>query len=141
MAETHRIKLEIVTPEKTAHDGEVDSVNAPSVLGEFGVLPNHRPMLAACRSGVVSALDGQREICLVVGPGFAEVGPDHVVLLTDRCERGIDIDTEAAQREFHDLDEKLKAFRGDTTTTEWTELLRAHEWAEAALEAAHRAHK
>ena len=79
MAETNRIRLEIVTPEKIAYDGEVDSVNAPGLLGEFGVLPQHRPMLNTSKSGVVSIVDGQSEDYLVVGPGFAEVGPDHVV--------------------------------------------------------------
>jgi F-type H+-transporting ATPase subunit epsilon len=141
MAETNRIRLEIVTPEKTAFDDEADAVNAPSVLGEFGVLPLHRPMLASCRSGVVTVVDGQHEVHLVVGPGFAEVGPDHVVLLTDRCERGIELDPDDVAREFEDIDAKFKAFSGDTSTSEWEELERDHEWARAALDAATLAHK
>jgi F-type H+-transporting ATPase subunit epsilon len=141
MAETNRIKLEIVTPEKIAYVGEVDSVNAPGMLGEFGVLPQHRPMLSTCRSGVVSIVDGQRSDFFVVGPGFAEVGPDHVVLLTDRCEKGSALDTDVTTREFNEIDAKFKAFSGDTKSSEWEELERDYQWAEAALEASRQAHK
>ena len=141
MAETNRIRLEIVTPEKIAYDGEVDSVNAPGLLGEFGVLPQHRPMLSTCKSGVVSLVDGQSTDHLVVGPGFAEVGPDHVVLLTDRCEKGTQLDPDDAQKEYAALDEKYKAFSGDTSSSEWEELERDVQWAEAALEASKLAHK
>ena len=138
MAEDPRIRLEIVTPTEHAFDGEVDVVNAPGVIGEFGVLPNHRPMLSATRSGVVYTNDGEHEEYLVVGPGFAEVEPDHVILLTDRCEKAQNLDLDDAQKEFEELEEKYKAFSGDTATSEFEELERDYQWAEAALDAVKR---
>ena len=140
MAET-RIRLEVVTPVEHAFDGEVDVVNAPGILGEFGVLPQHRPMLSATRSGIVVYRDGEQEETLVVGPGFAEVEPDHVILLTDRCELADSIDVDDARKEFEELDERYKGFSGDTTSPEFEELERDYQWAEAALEGARRAHK
>jgi F0F1-type ATP synthase epsilon subunit len=77
-------------------------------------------------------MDGAEEV-LVVGPGFPEFEPDHVNLLTDRCERARDIDPDAAAQEFAELEERYKAFSGDTTTTEFEELERDYQWAEAAL--------
>jgi F-type H+-transporting ATPase subunit epsilon len=141
MAEDSRIRLEIVTPTEHAFDGAVDVVNAPGIIGEFGVLPNHRPMLSATRSGVVYYREGEREEVLVVGPGFAEIEPDHVILLTDRCEKAVNIDPDDARKEFEELDEKYKAFSGDTTTTEFEELERDYQWAEASLDAAKRISK
>ena len=135
MAES-RIRLEIVTPAEHTFDGEVDVVNAPGILGEFGVLPQHRPMLSVTRSGIVTYRDGEREEVLVVGPGFAEVEPDHVILLTDRCETASSIDLDGARREFEELDAKYKSFSGDTTSSEFEELERDYQWAESALEAA-----
>jgi F-type H+-transporting ATPase subunit epsilon len=140
MADT-RIRLEVVTPAEHAFDGEVDVVNAPGILGEFGVLPQHRPMLSSTRAGVVVYRDGEHEGTLVVGPGFAEVEPDHVILLTDRCKTASSIDVDDARKEFEELDARYKAFTGDTTTSEFEELERDYQWAESALEGAKRVTK
>jgi F-type H+-transporting ATPase subunit epsilon len=48
------ILLEIVTPTGVALRKQVTDVTAPSVAGEFGVLPGHLPLLAALRTGLVS---------------------------------------------------------------------------------------
>jgi F-type H+-transporting ATPase subunit epsilon len=135
MAEEERsIRLEVVTPTAQVFDGVVESVTAPGVLGEFGVLPRHRPMLSATRSGLVRFVKEGRTEVLVVGPGFAEVEPDHVILLTDRCVKAADIDADRARKEFEALEARYKDFRGDTTTTEFQELERDVQWAEASLE-------
>jgi F0F1-type ATP synthase epsilon subunit len=56
-------------------------------------------MLAVTRAGVVTLhLEGGDKKRLVVGPGFAEVGPDRVTLLVDSCEVAEDIDKAAAQK-------------------------------------------
>ena len=139
--EAKTVNLEVVTPTEHAFTGTVEVVNAPGELGEFGVLPLHRPMLSVTRSGVLYFLmDGEEEV-LVVGPGFAEVEPDHVNLLTDRCERARDIDPDDAAKEFATLEEKYKAFSGDTSTSEFEELERDYQWAEAALAAVKRISK
>ena len=46
------IALEIVTPDGPKLKESVDELTAPSVEGEFGVLPMHRPMLAALPASV-----------------------------------------------------------------------------------------
>ena len=50
--------LEIVTPRGRALAASVDEVTAPSVNGEFGVLPGHLPLLAALRTGMVTYRQG-----------------------------------------------------------------------------------
>ncbi|MBW2264082.1 MAG: hypothetical protein JRG91_19130, partial [Deltaproteobacteria bacterium] len=74
-------------------------------------------------------------------PGFAEVEPDHVILLTDRCETASSIDLDDARKEFEELDVRYKGFTGDTTSTEFEKLEREYQWAESALEAARRVNK
>jgi F-type H+-transporting ATPase subunit epsilon len=91
--------VEIVTPIAVAWQGSAGEVQAPGILGEFGALPEHAPMLAVTRAGVVTLhLEGGDKKRLVVGPGFAEVGPDRVTLLVDSCEVAEDIDKAAAQK-------------------------------------------
>ena len=54
----NKIELEIVTPKGRALTAMVDEVTAPSVQGEFGVMPGHLPLLAALRTGIVSVSFG-----------------------------------------------------------------------------------
>ncbi|MBW2211458.1 MAG: F0F1 ATP synthase subunit epsilon [Deltaproteobacteria bacterium] len=83
MANSEHLQLDVVTPSGSALSIRVDSVQAPSVVGEFGVLPNHLPLLAALKCGLlVWEVEGKRNIA-AIGPGFVEGGPDKVLLLTD----------------------------------------------------------
>jgi F-type H+-transporting ATPase subunit epsilon len=78
-----KIQLEIVTPRGRALVASVDEVTAPSVHGEFGVLPGHLPLLAALRAGIVSYRQGGETRQCAVGSGFAEAGPEKLLILTD----------------------------------------------------------
>jgi len=80
------LTVEIVTPSQVAFSGEVKQIQAPGVLGEFGVLPQHAQMLAVVKAGRVVLHTDDGEQTLVVGAGFAEVGLDQVTLLVDLCE-------------------------------------------------------
>jgi F-type H+-transporting ATPase subunit epsilon len=82
MAET-KIELEIVTPRGRALAATADEVTAPSIDGEFGVLPGHLPLLAALRTGIVTYRQAGEVKRCAVGRGFAEAGPDRLVILTD----------------------------------------------------------
>jgi F-type H+-transporting ATPase subunit epsilon len=79
----NKIELEIVTPHKRALAAQVDEVTAPSVDGEFGVLPGHVPLLAAIQTGIVTYRQGADTKKCAVGPGFAEVGANKLLILTD----------------------------------------------------------
>ena len=80
------LDVQIVTPRKVAWQGKADGVQAPGSEGEFGVLPGHIPFLTTLKAGVVTvkAEGGTRRFS--TGPGFAEAGPERIVLLVDSCE-------------------------------------------------------
>ena len=78
-----RIALEIVTPDGIKLSESVDELTAPSVEGEFGVLPGHIPLLAALKTGIVSYRVGGDVTRVAVGPGFVEVVDDKALVLTD----------------------------------------------------------
>jgi F-type H+-transporting ATPase subunit epsilon len=81
--------VEIVTPSAVAFQGEADEVQAPALLGEYGALPGHARLLAVGKPGIVALHQGGAIVKrLLVGPGFAEVGPDRVTLLVESCEAG-----------------------------------------------------
>jgi F-type H+-transporting ATPase subunit epsilon len=102
-----RIALEVVTPRGRALHATVDEVNVPSVNGEFGVLPDHLPLLAAMRTGLLSYRQGAEVSRVAVGPGFAEVGRDKVVILTDVCVTADQIDPIVARKELVEVQAQL----------------------------------
>jgi F-type H+-transporting ATPase subunit epsilon len=134
MAEGTHISLEVVTPEGVALKESVDELTAPSVDGDFGVLPGHRPLLAALRTGIASYRQGTSELRVAVGPGFAEVSDDHVVLLTDRFCRRDDVDPVLVRQELKEADDELQAFDGELGGTEHGLLIRRSRWAATRLE-------
>jgi len=80
------LHVEIVTPRKVAWKGTATDVQAPGELGEFGVLPRHIPFLTVLQPGIVKVRGPSGVQRFQVGAGFAEAGPDRVVLLVDSCE-------------------------------------------------------
>src|SRR5688500_8471233 len=100
------IALEIITPDGPKLKEAVDELTAPSVDGEFGVLPMHRPLLAALATGIVTFIQNGKSESVAVGPGFVEVVNDKAVLLTDRFIRKDDIDAVRTRLELKEVDEQ-----------------------------------
>jgi F-type H+-transporting ATPase subunit epsilon len=132
MAET--IALEIVTPDGPKLKEAVSELTAPSVEGEFGVLPKHRPMLAALATGIVTYIQDGKPTSVAVGPGFVEVAADKALLLTDRFIKKEDIDAVRVRLDLKEVDEKLDGFKGDPESAEYAELVELEAWAAAQLE-------
>jgi F-type H+-transporting ATPase subunit epsilon len=105
-----KIQLEIVTPRGRALAAQVDEVTAPSVSGEFGVLPGHLPLLAALRTGIVTYRQGSDTKRCAVGAGFAEAGPDRLVMLTDEYAERESVDPVLVRKELAEVEEKLRKF-------------------------------
>lgn len=130
------IKLEVVTPLQLAVATNVSEVSAPSVNGEFGVLPGHRPLLAALEHGAVKYIEDGRAKHAAVAPGFAEVGPDQVVLLVEHWERAEDIDVDDARDDFARAELRVKELLGQESTAEYEQARRDERWASVRLEVA-----
>ena len=103
----NKIDLEIVTPRGRALSALVDEVTAPSVAGEFGVLPGHLPLLAALRHGIVTYKEGSETKRVAVGSGFAEAGANKLLILTDEYTERDKIDPVLVRKELAEVDEKI----------------------------------
>ena len=126
------VELQIITPEGVKLTASVSEFTAPSTNGEFGVLPSHRPLLAALKTGIVRYTEGGEKVAVAVGRGFAEVLDDKAVLLTQKFTRKEDVDPVIARRDLKNADEALAKFAG--TDAEQRELISASLWAAARLE-------
>jgi F-type H+-transporting ATPase subunit epsilon len=77
---------------------EVDTVEAPGVAGEFGVLPGHVAFLTTLGPGEIRFSAGGKTRFVATGGGFAEVLENKVVLLADTAEFEEEIDIARAHR-------------------------------------------
>jgi len=109
VAEKGKMLLEIVAPSRQVVRSEhVDEVIAPGSEGEFGVLPGHTPFLTTLKVGMLSYREGTEWHHLAVEWGYAEVGPERIVILAEGADRAADIDLSEARIE-KDRAEKLLA--------------------------------
>lgn len=134
-----KIDLEIVTPKGKALSVTVDEVTAPSVQGEFGVLPGHLPVVAAIRTGIVTYRTGADSKRVAVGPGFAEAGQNKLLILAEEYAERQNIDPVLVRKELAEIEAKLeKALAQMDTTpeleTEKKQLIDRENWLAAQLE-------
>jgi len=128
------ILLEIVTPTGVALRKQVTDVTAPSVAGEFGVMPGHLPLLAALRTGLVSYHEGGKEFRLAVAHGFVEVVDDKALLLTERYINKDDVDVVRVRLRLKEVDAELDRWQGDLTDPKRRELIEEEQWLATQLE-------
>ncbi len=80
------LHLRVITPRSLVVDADVEEVAIPSLDGELGILPGHRPLYTALGSGQLRfRAPGKREILSIRG-GCAEIGPDRVTAFTELSE-------------------------------------------------------
>ena len=105
----NRLPLRVVTPEKVAWEGEVDSLTVPAWEGSLGILPGHAPLLAQLREGAVRARSGDAERLLAVSGGFVEVFEGRVSLFAETAELAEEIDAERARQAAEGAKRALKS--------------------------------
>jgi F-type H+-transporting ATPase subunit epsilon len=75
--------FDLVSPEKLLFSGEVNQVDVPGSEGDFGVLAGHAPLVTTLRPGILVIYGERDALRIVVGGGFAEVGPAGLTVLAD----------------------------------------------------------
>lgn len=103
-------KLEVLTPQRRAFEGDVTSLIATGVDGLFGVLVDHAPMLAALGFGLLSAqtADGKTRV-FVLNEGFFEVRDNVASILIDIADPAEEIDVARAKAARERAEKRLAA--------------------------------
>ena len=103
------LQLEIVTPEKLAYQGEVDSVQLPGSEGELGVLPHHAPLISTLGAGELRLRKGVEDEFFAIVGGFLQVLPDKVVVMAETADIASEIDLEKAQEARRQAEQALES--------------------------------
>ncbi|MCP4603978.1 MAG: ATP synthase F1 subunit epsilon [Proteobacteria bacterium] len=133
MEENLQLQLKVVTPKGSLLDEEAASFTACSEkLGEFCILPNHRPIMASIAAGrmIVEQQKGTKAV-YALDRGFLEAGADHVNVITEQCIPVDELDQADLTKEVAELEEKLAAI--DAGAPEAEEIVVALEWAKVRL--------
>jgi F-type H+-transporting ATPase subunit epsilon len=107
MAIPTSLTLEIVTPDRSLVNEQVDEVQLPGADGYFGVLPGHTPFLTTLQVGELWYRVGQEKHYLAIAFGFAEVLPDRVTVLAQIAERAQEIDVARAEAARKRAEERI----------------------------------
>jgi len=75
--------FELVSPERLLFSGEVESVTAPGIEGEFTVLKDHAPFMTTLKPGWVRIKGAGKDQDLFVRGGFADVAAGGFTILAD----------------------------------------------------------
>ena len=85
-----KVQFDLVSPEKLVFSAEVDAVQIPGAEGDFGVLPNHSPVMAMIRPGtLVVENDGSTQSFELSG-GFADITAQGVTVLAETIDAADD---------------------------------------------------
>ena len=130
------IKLRVVTPSGPVVEQMVSSITTSSEMGEFCVLPEHRPVLASLKPGrLMFEVDGEPTV-YAVDIGFFESSADHVNVMTQHCvsKESIEEEIEDLQKELGSLQEEFSELEEDSPAR--TTLEAGITWLQAQLEVA-----
>jgi F-type H+-transporting ATPase subunit epsilon len=99
MSRERSFALSVVTPEGAVLETDAVSVVFPAYDGEYGILPNHAPLVTLVGIGElrVERAGGGRDRFYVDG-GFAQFADNKLSLLTEQARRVEDLDPAAPDR-------------------------------------------
>lgn len=83
MQNDKKIKLVVLTPQKTLLETYVDKVTLPASKGQFMVLYNHAPVITSLEEGRLVYADEQKQEIIEIIGGFAEVDENIVTVCAE----------------------------------------------------------
>ena len=107
------MQLQIITAEREVFSGEVDTLVAPGVAGQLGILPNHAPLMTVLQPGELLVRTGGDESYLALSGGYLEVLGNQVIVLADAAEDVDEIDEARAQEALARAQERISSRASD----------------------------
>ena len=89
--------VEIRTPEQLVYEGDVMSIRAPGIEGNFEILAEHIPFLTALDIGEIRIQESETPQLIAVSGGVFEVLRTGVTALVETAEWASEIDVERAE--------------------------------------------
>jgi len=75
--------LEIITPDKTIFNGEIESVILPGSKGSFQVLKNHAALISSLYEGKIKYKQNDNVHEIMIYKGMVEVLKNNIIVLVE----------------------------------------------------------
>ena len=109
MSQLDRLQLELVLPDKLVASKLVDMVIIAGTEGDFGVLPEHAPLVSCIRPGLLEIHDSEKTEKFFLAGGFVEVLSNQVSILASELCSLEDIDVSSCKDEKENLKKQLNS--------------------------------
>ncbi len=90
--------VEIRTPEQLVYEGDVTSIRAPGIEGNFEILAGHLPFLTALDIGEIRIRESESPQLMAISGGVFEVLRVGVTALVETAEWASEIDVKRAEK-------------------------------------------
>ena len=101
------LQICIMTPDKIFWDEEAEEIILPTNTGQMGVLTKHAPLITALDIGVMSIRQDNSWNSFALMNGFASIQNDKVTILVNSAESKQTIDSNEAEKEFLEAQERV----------------------------------
>ena len=109
MSQSDRLQLELVLPDKLVASKLVDMVIIAGTEGDFGVLPEHAPLVSSIRPGLLEIHDSEKTEKFFLAGGFVEVLSNQVSILASELCSLENIDVSSCKDEIENLKKQLNS--------------------------------
>jgi F-type H+-transporting ATPase subunit epsilon len=105
-------RAEVLTPEGSCFDEEVEMISTRTTTGSIGILARHQPLLGMLEPTELRLYRSESDIVtLAQGDGYIQVSPDGVLVLVEEAHPPGDLDVA-------DLRDKLRKAEDDLSAAE-----------------------
>lgn len=103
-----KLSFALVSPERELFNGDVDHVVVPGSEGEFGVSPNHAPVMSVVKPGALRVINDGVERRIFVNGGFADVTPEGLTVLAEEAVDLADVAPVELEQDLKNAQEDLR---------------------------------
>jgi F-type H+-transporting ATPase subunit epsilon len=107
------LHLEIITPDSTVFDGNVEWVTLPTGDGEITVLQHHLPIITTLAPGTAIVKTDEGEMAFAVSRGVVEIDGKGMRLLSDIADRADALEEAAVEKAQQDAEKLMNEKRED----------------------------
>jgi F-type H+-transporting ATPase subunit epsilon len=103
-------KVEVLTPEGSVFDDEVEMVSTRTVVGSIGILARHQPLLGMLVPTELRLYRSESEIVTYAqGEGYVQVSEDGVLVLVEEAHKPDDLDVADLREKLRKSEDELSA--------------------------------
>jgi F-type H+-transporting ATPase subunit epsilon len=103
-----KLTFALVSPEREIFHGSVDHVVVPGLEGEFGISPQHAPVMSVVKPGALRVFNDGAERRIFVNGGFADVTPEGLTVLAEEAVDLADVDPGRLEQQLKDAQEDVR---------------------------------